>query len=228
MAGGGRGEVLDRAGSLPSALYAAEHIGDNSTAALSSQPSRLDCPRRKSAPVPGSALVSTLFRCTPDPINSIGMPTGGKCPTAFRRILDCRRRYRSGPESSTRSKAAGTRTCVNVGSECHSPVSKEDQEPRRRMSAFRIIRAAPRRPRRGRSRQRPNREVSRPAVVPGPADRDCRSAGRSRSGALTRSAAAWTEYAAQANGAGLASRNGVPVSARSRSSFDGAQRSPYC
>ena len=32
----------------------------------------------------------------------------------------------------------------------------------------------------------------------------------------------------QANGAGLASRNGVPLSANSRNNREGAQRSPYC
>jgi hypothetical protein len=45
MLGGCRVEVSDRAGSLLAAIYSVEHSGDNSTAALSSQPSHFYCSR---------------------------------------------------------------------------------------------------------------------------------------------------------------------------------------
>jgi hypothetical protein len=91
MVGGCRGEAFDRAGSLRAAIYPVEHIGDNSTAALSSQPSHIYRSREKICADtkfgPGFQILQNGFQMLRDPINSVETPTGGECTTTFRKIL---------------------------------------------------------------------------------------------------------------------------------------------
>jgi hypothetical protein len=73
MVGGCHGEVFDRAGSLQTAIYSIEYIGDNSTAALSSQPSHFSVRGRicvDSKFSPGFQILQIGFQMLPDPINA--------------------------------------------------------------------------------------------------------------------------------------------------------------
>jgi hypothetical protein len=88
MPSGCRVEAFDRTGSLQAAIYPVEHIGDNSTAASSSQPRLFAGKIRAGSRFgPGFQTLQNGFQMLPDPINSVETPTGGECATVFRKIL---------------------------------------------------------------------------------------------------------------------------------------------
>jgi hypothetical protein len=100
MPGGRRAEVFDRAGRLQTALYSIEHIGDNSTAAFSSQP-RLFAGKIRAdiGFVQGFQTLQDGFQMFPDLINGVEAPTGGKCATALCKIFRMpRQMLRADPE----------------------------------------------------------------------------------------------------------------------------------
>jgi hypothetical protein len=76
MVGGCRVEVFDRAGSLQAAIYSVEYSGDNSTAALSSQPSHFSVRGRICVDTkfsPRFQILQIGFHMLPDPINCVEM-----------------------------------------------------------------------------------------------------------------------------------------------------------
>jgi hypothetical protein len=78
MVGGCRGELFDRAGSLQTSIYSVEHSGDNSTAALSSQPSHFSVRGRICADTefsPRFQILQIGCQMLPDPINSVETST---------------------------------------------------------------------------------------------------------------------------------------------------------
>ena len=72
MVGGCRVEVFVRVGSLQAAIYSVKHIGDNSMAALSSQPRLFAGKIRADTRFgPGFQSLQNGFQMLPDPINSV-------------------------------------------------------------------------------------------------------------------------------------------------------------
>ena len=88
MTGGRRVEVFDRGGGLQASIYSIAHSGDNSTAALSSQPRLFAGKIRADTRFgPGFQTLQNGCQMLPDPIDSVETPTGGKRASAFRKIL---------------------------------------------------------------------------------------------------------------------------------------------
>src|SRR6185437_11263713 len=88
LAGGCRGQVFDRAGSLQTAICSVEYIGHNSTAALPSQPSHFSVRGRIGVDTQFSPDFSGLaFRWSPIRSTASRRPPACECATAFCQIL---------------------------------------------------------------------------------------------------------------------------------------------